>query len=59
MMVEPFIAADGHTYERMAIQAWLEVHNTSPMSGEQLAHKRIVPNHVIKNVIAMQICHQL
>ncbi|KAL0048081.1 hypothetical protein WJX82_007291 [Trebouxia sp. C0006] len=30
VMVEPVIAADGHTYERAAMQHWLQHHPTSP-----------------------------
>lgn len=53
-MVDPVIAADGHTYERIAIEAWLEEHCTSPMSGSQLSHQRLVPNLIAKCVVAMQ-----
>ena len=53
-MVDPVIAADGHTYERMAIEIWLKGHDTSPMNGQQLAHKRLVPNVIVKNLIGMQ-----
>ena len=51
--MDPYIAADGHTYERAAIEAWLQQHDTSPVSGEKLAHKRIVANHIVKSVMAM------
>ena len=33
MMVDPVIAADGHTYERAAIQQWLQTHPTSPVTS--------------------------
>ena len=52
--VDPFIAADGHTYELEAIEAWLEEHSTSPMTGKQLAHKRLVPNLLVRRVMSMQ-----
>ena len=52
-LVDPCIAADGHTYERAAIEAWLQQHDSSPVNGEQLTHKRIVANHVLKSVMAM------
>ena len=51
LMVEPMIAADGHTYEKSAIQIWLQQHDTSPVTGIALAHMRIVPNHLIKGAI--------
>ena len=43
-MTDPVVAADGHTYERAAIEAWLKSHQTSPMTREPLAHKNLVPN---------------
>ena len=53
-MVDPCIAADGHSYERTAIEAWLQHHSVSPVSGLELLHKRVVPNHIVKSVISMQ-----
>ena len=50
-MVEPVIAADGHTYEKAAIEAWLQQHTMSPVTGDFLAHTRIVPNVLIKSAI--------
>ena len=54
MMVDPVIAADGHSYERKAIEAWLQQHSVSPVSGVRLMHKRVTSNHIVKSVIAMQ-----
>jgi len=51
-MVEPVIAADGHTYEKTAIQTWLQQHTISPVTGDVLAHTRIVANVLIKSAIA-------
>lgn len=51
VMVDPVVAADGHTYERAAIEAWLETHNTSPMTREPLAHKNVVPNVALRTMI--------
>ena len=45
---EPVIAADGHSYGRAALQAWLQHGNASPVSGAPLPHKRIVPNIALK-----------
>ncbi len=50
-MVEPVIAADGHTYEKAAIETWLQQHSISPVTGDVLAHIRIVPNVLIKSAI--------
>ena len=49
--VDPVIAADGHTYEKEAVNLHLQRHDTSPVSQEQLASKRVVPNHIIKALI--------
>jgi hypothetical protein len=51
VMVEPVIAADGHTYERAALEEWLLQHVTSPVTGDFLPHTRIVPNVLIKSAI--------
>lgn len=54
VMVEPVIAADGHTYERAAMHHWLLQNDTSPVTQAALPHKRLVPNLLIKNAIASQ-----
>ena len=46
------IAADGHTYEAAAIQHWLVQNDTSPVTGQALAHKRLLPNQIVRNLIA-------
>ena len=51
LMVEPVIAADGHTYEKAAIETWLQQHTISPVTGDFLPHTRIVPNVLIKSAI--------
>jgi hypothetical protein len=33
---DPVIAYDGHTYERAAIENWLENHQTSPRTGNKM-----------------------
>ncbi len=50
-MVEPVIAADGHTYEKAAIESWLQHNTTSPVTGDFLAHARVVPNVLIRTLI--------
>ncbi|KAG7371155.1 U-box domain containing protein [Nitzschia inconspicua] len=44
-MIEPVVAADGHTYERSAIARWLKTSDKSPMTGQVLVHKELVPNY--------------
>ncbi|CAI5533365.1 unnamed protein product [Closterium sp. Naga37s-1] len=51
MMVNPVLAADGHTYEKEAIESWLESSDRSPMTNEQLPSKDLVPNHAVRAMI--------
>lgn len=55
-MHEPviMIAADGHTYDKLAMEQNLQQHNSSPVAGSVLQHKRLIPNVIFKNVIAQQ-----
>ena len=50
-MRQPVIAADGHTYDRQAIETWLLTHDTSPKSGEVLSSQALVPNHNLKRLV--------
>ena len=54
MMVNPAIAADGYTYERTAIEAWLADHTASPITGNPLKHMRIVDNILIRGILNTQ-----
>jgi len=51
-MCHPVLAADGYTYERYAIERWLQMHNTSPMTGAPLAHRYLTENFALKHLIA-------
>ena len=42
------VAADGHTYERWAIEEWLRTNNTSPKTREVMTAAALKPNHVVK-----------
>ncbi len=42
---------DGYTYEREAINKWLEDHNTSPKTNDRLANLKLSPNFALKNLI--------
>lgn len=44
-MIDPVVAADGHTYERVAIARWLQTSDKSPLTGSVLPHKELVPNY--------------
>lgn len=47
----PVIAADGHTYDRLAMEQWLRKHETSPITGDVLENKLLVPNHNLKRLM--------
>ena len=51
LMVDPVSLLDGFSYEREAITAWLEEHDTSPSSGLRLDQKLIIPNHGLRGAI--------
>ncbi|EOD28066.1 hypothetical protein EMIHUDRAFT_235273 [Emiliania huxleyi CCMP1516] len=50
-MSDPVMAADGHAYERTAIERWLASKSTSPMTGGELEHSILVPNHMLRRMI--------
>lgn len=53
-MLDPVIAADGFSYERAAIQDWLtRGRGTSPMTGEVLPHRTLVPNFALRSAAAI------
>ena len=51
-MSDPVVAADGHTYERSGIERWLQNHNTSPITREELKNQELLSNHQLKSQIA-------
>ncbi len=51
-MQDPVLCADGHTYEREAIEVWLATYATSPMTGDPLPHTSVTPNHTLRCMIA-------
>lgn len=51
VMMNPVVCEDGHSYERRALEAWLQNHNTSPMSNARLSTTMVVPNHALRNSI--------
>ena len=42
---------DGFTYERSAITQWLERKMTSPVTGQPLESKALIPNHFARSLI--------
>ena len=54
LMRDPVMCADGHSYERTGIQRWLggpPGHDTSPLTGAQLANTALTPNFALRNSI--------
>ncbi|KAJ8423018.1 hypothetical protein Cgig2_023355 [Carnegiea gigantea] len=56
IMEDPHIAADGFTYERKAIEAWLEKHGVSPVTEHKLEHSNLTPNMTLLTAIQEWRC---
>ena len=49
----PVMAADGNTYDRSSIEAWLKTgKKTSPMTGAPLAHLGLAPNNLVRSMVS-------
>ena len=42
---------DGHSYDQRAISEWLRTRDTSPVTGQLLATKDLLPNHALRQLI--------
>ena len=51
LMRDPVCTADGQTYEREAIEEWLEGHDTSPATNLVFENKRLNPNIALRSAI--------
>merc|ERR1712107_722260 len=51
LMNDPVMAADGHTYERGAIERWFTAHRTSPSTNLPLSRQEVIPNVLANNVV--------
>ncbi|XP_010555606.1 PREDICTED: U-box domain-containing protein 35 isoform X2 [Tarenaya hassleriana] len=51
VMNEPCVAADGYTYDRRAIEEWLEQKDTSPMTNSPFPSKNLLPNYTLYTAI--------
>jgi len=57
VMSDPVVTADGHTYERNAIEKWFKEkdnrgrHPTSPLTGAPLENTKLVPNVALRKLI--------
>eukprot|EP01118_Nematostelium_gracile_P010580 TRINITY_DN3664_c0_g1_i1.p1 TRINITY_DN3664_c0_g1~~TRINITY_DN3664_c0_g1_i1.p1 ORF type:complete len:804 (-),score=283.41 TRINITY_DN3664_c0_g1_i1:97-2508(-) len=48
---EPMVDKEGNTYEKKAIEQWLQKDPTSPITRTPLALKDLVPNRALKEII--------
>jgi len=48
---DPVVAADGHTYERSALERWFKNHNLSPLTGTELNTKVTYNNYTLRSII--------
>ncbi|RYE14243.1 MAG: U-box domain-containing protein [Sphingobacteriaceae bacterium] len=44
----PVVGPDGHTYEKDAIESWLQVHGTSPVTREPMRIDQLVRNRILE-----------
>jgi hypothetical protein len=51
VMIDPVMAADGFTHERVDITNWLAKSDSSPMTGETLSHRNVVGNASLRAII--------
>eukprot|EP01051_Picozoa_sp_SAG22_P004061 SAG22_NODE_209_length_15177_cov_9.282995_11_plen_285_part_00 len=51
VFVDPVVAADGHSYEREAIEVWLEDSPYSPATGEVLPDRKLIPNQLARRML--------
>jgi hypothetical protein len=51
LMTDPVIAPDGHTYERSAIENWLKINKTSPVTNLPLSSNNLIPNIALRSTI--------
>ena len=51
VMSDPCVAADGYTYDRRAIEEWMEDHCTSPVTNLPLQNINLLPNHSVYEAI--------
>jgi len=54
IMKDPVVAADGHSYEKSAIEEWVNLSTRdplSPMTGSPLIHTMLTPNYTLRSQI--------
>mmetsp|Transcript_1721 Transcript_1721/g.3990 ORF Transcript_1721/g.3990 Transcript_1721/m.3990 type:complete len:498 (+) Transcript_1721:63-1556(+) len=51
LMTDPVINENGNTYERSAIEEWYALHDTDPLTGENVKAKSLVLNRMLRDLI--------
>jgi hypothetical protein len=51
IMDDPVICSDGHTYERVAIEQWLQSNSRSPKTNQHLPSRVLIPNYAMRQAI--------
>lgn len=51
VMNDPCVAADGYTYDRQAIEKWIQENDNSPITMLPLPHKNLIPNYNLLSAI--------
>ncbi|CAF1337093.1 unnamed protein product [Didymodactylos carnosus] len=51
MTIPVILIEDGRSYEKYALQSWLDHHNTSPMTNNVLKNRKFIINYNLKNAI--------
>lgn len=51
IMLDPVLDSQGNTYERVAIEAWLQLHQLSPLTKQFMDIRCLIPNKAMQEVI--------
>lgn len=51
IMKDPVIGSDGHSYERLQIEAWLRKNPVSPLTEDPMTIEELRPNRTLKKII--------
>ena len=50
-MTDPVLCPQGYSSERSAVEAWLEISETNPLTRVALTVDQLVPNRALKDLI--------
>ena len=51
IMHDPVIEPNGHSYEKAAVENWIRLHGTSPVTRTALKMEELYPNHAISRLL--------